>query len=164
MTAGTQRAEGLTMNRSETGYRGVQVCALAGITYRQLDYWCRSGLVEPSMAAAKGSGSQRLYTDLDLRVLLVISHLIRSGASLGAIRRNGMVAQLRALDPDVWDDGLVVITTDGRVFPTLAPGAAMADAALTVAWVVNLSALLPDHEEEVTDHGVLAVPRPVPAG
>lgn len=150
------------MNRSETGYRGVQVCRIAGITYRQLDYWCRIGLVEPSLAAAKGSGSQRLYTDLDLRVLLVIGHLLRSGASLGAMRRNGLVDRLRALDPDVWDDGLVVITTDGRVLPTLSPGAAMADAELTVAWVVNLSALLPD-DEEVIDHGVLAVPRPVPA-
>jgi hypothetical protein len=32
----------------ETGYWGPTACSAAGITYRQLDYWARTGLVEPS--------------------------------------------------------------------------------------------------------------------
>ena len=44
----------------DLGYRGPTACAAAGITYRQLDYWARTGLVEPSIRAASGSGSQRL--------------------------------------------------------------------------------------------------------
>ena len=32
------------------GYRGPIACRAAGITYRQLDYWARTGLVEPSGA------------------------------------------------------------------------------------------------------------------
>ena len=40
----------------EIGYRGPTACAAAGITYRQLDYWARTGLVEPSVRAAHGSG------------------------------------------------------------------------------------------------------------
>ena len=32
----------------------------AGVTYRQLNYWARTGLVEPSVRATHGSGSQRL--------------------------------------------------------------------------------------------------------
>ncbi|MEP7092050.1 MAG: MerR family transcriptional regulator, partial [Nocardioidaceae bacterium] len=42
---------------SGTGYRGPTACSAAGITYRQLDYWARTGLVEPSVRGAKGSGS-----------------------------------------------------------------------------------------------------------
>ncbi|MEO7745026.1 MAG: MerR family transcriptional regulator, partial [Actinomycetota bacterium] len=45
----------------DAGYRGVTACAAAGITYRQLDYWARTGLVEPTVRGASGSGSQRLY-------------------------------------------------------------------------------------------------------
>ena len=33
----------------EIGYRGATACVAAGITYRQLDYWARTGLVEPSV-------------------------------------------------------------------------------------------------------------------
>jgi len=43
------------------GYRGPSACQIAGITYRQLDYWARTSLVVPSIRSAAGSGSQRLY-------------------------------------------------------------------------------------------------------
>ena len=33
-----------------TGYRGPQVCSIVGITYRQLDYWARTGLLHPSIS------------------------------------------------------------------------------------------------------------------
>lgn len=36
------------------GYRGPTACAAAGITARQLDYWARTGLVEPSLEGAGG--------------------------------------------------------------------------------------------------------------
>ena len=39
------------------GYRGPTACKAAGITYRQLDYWARTGLVEPTIQTATGSGS-----------------------------------------------------------------------------------------------------------
>ena len=42
----------------DLGYRGPTACTAAGITYRQLDYWARTGLVEPSIRGAHGSGSQ----------------------------------------------------------------------------------------------------------
>ena len=44
------------------GYRGPSACQIAGITYRQLDYWARTSLVVPSIRGAAGSGSQRLYS------------------------------------------------------------------------------------------------------
>ena len=40
----------------DVGYRGPVAAQVAGITYRQLDYWARTGLVEPSFRTATGSG------------------------------------------------------------------------------------------------------------
>ena len=34
---------------SDLGYRGPTACNAAGITYRQLDYWARTGLIEPTV-------------------------------------------------------------------------------------------------------------------
>jgi len=70
----------------DIGYRGPTACSAAGITYRQLDYWARTGLVEPSVRAAHGSGSQRLYSFRDILVLKVVKRLLDTGISLQQIR------------------------------------------------------------------------------
>ncbi len=69
------------------GYRGPQVCNLVGITYRQLDYWARTGLLRPSLAEARGSGSKRLYSYRDVLELKVIKQLLDAGVSLQSARR-----------------------------------------------------------------------------
>ena len=79
---------------SDTGYRGPTACNAAGITYRQLDYWARTGLVEPSVRPATGSGTQRLYSFRDILVLKVVKRLLDTGISLQQIR--AAVAHLRA--------------------------------------------------------------------
>jgi DNA-binding transcriptional MerR regulator len=70
----------------EIGYRGATACVAAGITYRQLDYWARTGLVEPSVQSAAGSGSQRLYGFRDILVLKIVKRLLDTGVSLQNIR------------------------------------------------------------------------------
>jgi DNA-binding transcriptional MerR regulator len=69
------------------GYRGVTACHAAGISYRQLDYWARTGLVVPSVRDASGSGTQRLYSFRDIVVLKVVKRLLDAGVSLQNIRR-----------------------------------------------------------------------------
>jgi len=69
-----------------SGYRGPTVCKLVGISYRQLDYWARTGLVTPSVRAADGSGSHRLYSFGDLVELRIIKRLLDAGISLQRIR------------------------------------------------------------------------------
>ncbi len=71
---------------SDTGYRGPTACSAAGITYRQLDYWARTGLVEPTVRGATGSGTQRLYSFRDILLLKVIKRLLDAGISLQQIR------------------------------------------------------------------------------
>nr|WP_245993810.1 MerR family transcriptional regulator [Flaviflexus salsibiostraticola] len=73
------------MDESE-GYRGPIACKAVGITYRQLDYWDRTGLVSPSIRSAQGSGSQRLYSFRDILVLKVVKRLLDTGVSLHQIR------------------------------------------------------------------------------
>src|SRR5690606_11149987 len=69
------------------GYRGVAAMRAAGSRYRQLDYSARTGLVEPSIRPAAGSGSQRLYSFRDLVVLRVVKSLLEAGVSLLNIRK-----------------------------------------------------------------------------
>jgi len=77
----------------DIGYRGPTACAAAGITYRQLDYWARTGLVEATIRPASGSGTQRLYSFRDIIVLRVVKSLLDTGISLQQIRT--AVAHLR---------------------------------------------------------------------
>ena len=91
------------------GYRGPIACSAAGITYRQLDYWARTGLVEPTVRAAAGSGSQRLYGFRDILVLKVVKRLLDTGVSLQNIR--AAVQHLRERGVD--DLAQITLMSDG---------------------------------------------------
>jgi DNA-binding transcriptional MerR regulator len=71
---------------AETGFSGPEVCRVVGITYRQLDYWARTDLVRPSLADARGSGTQRRYSYQDLVRLKVVKSLLDAGVKLQAAR------------------------------------------------------------------------------
>ncbi len=88
---------------------GPTACSAAGITYRQLDYWARTGLVEPSVRAAHGSGTQRLYGFRDILVLKVVKRLLDTGISLQQIR--AAVQHLR--DHGTEDLAQVTLMSDG---------------------------------------------------
>ncbi len=91
------------------GYRGPTACSAASITYRQLDYWARTGLVVPSVRSATGSGSQRLYSFKDILVLKVVKRLLDTGVSLQNIRC--AVDHLRARGVD--DLARITLLSDG---------------------------------------------------
>lgn len=61
-----------------TTFTSAQVCALAGCTYRQLDYWTRLGLVSVSGSPACGSGSRRAFTPADVEQVKVIAARARA--------------------------------------------------------------------------------------
>ncbi|MGA7688254.1 MAG: MerR family transcriptional regulator [Jiangellales bacterium] len=91
------------------GYRGPVACSAAGITYRQLDYWARTGLIEPTIRNASGSGTQRLYSFRDVLVLKVIKRLLDTGVSLQQIRT--AVSHLR--ERGVEDLAAITLMSDG---------------------------------------------------
>lgn len=78
--------DGLPELDDDHGYRGNVASQAAGISYRQLDYWARTGLVEPTIRTASGSGSQRLYGFRDILVLKLVKRLLDTGISLQQIR------------------------------------------------------------------------------
>ena len=94
---------------ADVGYRGPTACSAAGITYRQLDYWARTGLVEPTVRGATGSGTQRLYSFRDILLLKVIKRLLDAGISLQQIRT--AVQHLRERGTD--DLTQVTLMSDG---------------------------------------------------
>ena len=94
----------------EVGYRVPIACQVAGITYRQLDYWARTDLVKPSIRTAQGSGSQRLYSFKDILVLKIVKGLLDTGISLQNIRL--AVEQLEVMGVD--DLAGITLVSDGN--------------------------------------------------
>jgi DNA-binding transcriptional MerR regulator len=101
--------EDLPVLDEHVGYRGPTACGAAGITYRQLDYWARTGLVEPSVRPATGSGTQRLYSFRDILVLKVVKRLLDTGVSLQQIR----VAVSHLRERGVEDLAQITLMSDG---------------------------------------------------
>ena len=125
---------------SDRGYRGPTACNAAGITYRQLDYWARTGLLEPSVRNVTGSGHQRLYSFRDILVLKVIKRLLDTGVSLqqirvavGALREHG-VADLAGIT--LMSDGASVYecTSDDQVIDLMRGGQGVFGIALGSVW------------------------------
>lgn len=100
------------MNEKEQGYRAPQVCGIVGITYRQLDYWARTGFMVPSLQKARGSGTQRLYSFADLVQLKVVKRLIDAGMDVKRIRK-AFSELSRQSSPWNWEDGQVTLVSDG---------------------------------------------------
>lgn len=70
-----------------TTYSAPKVCDLVGVTYRQLDYWCCTGLLRPGASSARpGSGNDRRFTETDLVVVAGVKRLLDAGVSLQRVR------------------------------------------------------------------------------
>jgi DNA-binding transcriptional MerR regulator len=97
------------------GYGGPSVSEVVGISYRQLDYWARTGLAVPSIRGAKGSGTQRIYSFEDIVRLRVIKRLLDAGVGLERIRAalEELARQGRTLsDVTLASDGRTVYAID----------------------------------------------------
>ena len=111
-----------------TSFSGPTVCRLTGVTYRQLDYWARTGLVTPSITPAMGSGSKRKYAYLDVLEVKVIKSLLTSGVSLARARqaveclRNSRGADLASSSLVMSDTGSVLAHNDGDLVDLLRGG------------------------------------------
>jgi DNA-binding transcriptional MerR regulator len=113
---------------SQEGYRGPQVCKIVGITYRQLDHWARTELIRPSIADAKGSGSQRLYSYQDLVELKAIKQMLDAGISLQRARtaiehlRQNLGADLATADLVIHGKESILVRTKEELVDILRGG------------------------------------------
>ena len=137
------------------GYRGPTACAAAGITYRQLDYWARTGLVAPSVRTATGSGTQRLYSFRDILVLKVVKRLLDTGVSLQNIRTAvwhlRSVGQSELARMTLMSDGATVYecTSPDEVVDLLQGGQGIFGIAVGVVWRDVEASLSQMHGERV---------------
>jgi len=141
-----------TRGPESEGFRGPQVCKIVGITYRQLDYWARTGLLKPSITDARGSGTQRCYSYHDVLDLKVIKRLLDAGISLRQARR--AVECLREdLGSDLASANLVLAGSDavlahseGEVVDLLRGGQGVLN-------IVPLSGLLKELDADIVRFG-----------
>jgi DNA-binding transcriptional MerR regulator len=141
----------------DVGYRGPTACNAAGITYRQLDYWARTGLVEPTVRSATGSGTQRLYSFRDVLLLKIIKRLLDAGVSLQQIR--SAVHHLRERGTDdltrvtLMSDGATVYecTSNEEVIDLLAGGQGVFGIAIGGVWR-EIEGSLSELPSERADH------------
>ena len=104
---------------AEQGYRVPEVCRIVGISYRQLDYWTRTGLIRPSIRDAQGSGTQRMYSFQDLVALKVIKNLLDTGVSLQRVRK--AAEYLRDMKKPV--HGVTLMSDGVRIYEAESPEA-----------------------------------------
>ncbi|NYJ74589.1 DNA-binding transcriptional MerR regulator [Allobranchiibius huperziae] len=122
------------------GYRGPAACNAAGVTYRQLDYWARTGLLEPSVRNPSGSGHQRLYSFRDILVLKVVKRLLDTGVSLQQIRIAVSTLRARGVSDlagiTLMSDGASVYecTSDEEVIDLMRGGQGVFGIALGSVW------------------------------
>ncbi|MFG2472184.1 MerR family transcriptional regulator [Streptomyces canus] len=144
-----------SMASEQIGYRGPTACAAAGITYRQLDYWARTGLVEPSVRPAHGSGTQRLYSFRDVVVLKIVKRFLDTGVSLQNIRTTVQHLRERGFQDlermTLMSDGATVYecTSPDEVHALLQGGQGIFGIAVGVVWRDVESALSQLHGERI---------------
>lgn len=96
---------------------------IAGCTYRQLDYWLRTGALRCSIEAS-GSGSRRRFTMSDVHAATLVRRLRSLDVPLDVVRN----VTARLYDSNVEWTGTVVVTREGdvldmaEVFSGLHPG------------------------------------------
>lgn len=149
MQTQTMNAQGGAQPVDGRAWRGPQVCRLAGITYRQLDYWARRGIVVPSIAEANGSGTWRLYSTADVCAAALLARLASMGVRLDSV--SAVTAALQQVPLGLWPHW-VVVTRDGLLVEiTDVLTAESGD--LDVCWLVNLRSVVADVEQRAADLG-----------
>jgi DNA-binding transcriptional MerR regulator len=94
-------------------FSGKQACEIVGISYRQLDYWDRQGVVCPSLSAAHGSGTQRRYSYRDLVRLRMVKQLLDAGVQLKNARK--AIEYLREEEGADWQTASIVMAEGNSI-------------------------------------------------
>jgi DNA-binding transcriptional MerR regulator len=154
---------------AEEGFRGPQVCKLVGITYRQLDYWARTDLIRPSLADARGSGTQRRYAYTDLVELKVIKSLLDAGVSLRSARtaieylRTNLGEDIATASLVLNGTGSVLARTDGEIVDLVRKGQGVLNIVPLGGMVDELDAAILELRPQ-PDAGAVASPRSATGG
>lgn len=99
---------------SEIGLSTPAVCRLAGVAPSTLNYWVRTGLVKPSIAASRGKRFDRWWSIADVVLVRAVKALRDAGCPLQTLRK--AKAQVERYESEAlgdvvlyWDGGDVLI-------------------------------------------------------
>lgn len=76
-------------------YTAPEVLRLTGLTYRQLDYWIRSGYIAPSQRDV-GSGGRRRFTRDEVAAIIYVADHVRYVEALSERLSSG----------ELWDEAM----------------------------------------------------------
>ena len=115
------------------GFTGNEVCNITGITYRQLDHWTTTNLVDASIRNIKGSGFHRIYSFQDIVKIKLVNKLRYAGISLQKIRlaliniNQILGKKINITDISIFSDGqsIYVITDNNEMLDLLRKGQAV---------------------------------------
>src|SRR4051794_796768 len=135
------------MGDVEQGWLISQVERLTGVDRRTLDFWDRSAFLSPTLQAATGKGSQRLWSFDDLVAIKIAGQLRGLGVSLQALRKVGTYLRERTpprtfANTFLVSDGTDVYerTGDALISTLRRPGQG------ALAWVVDIGAVVEELE------------------
>lgn len=114
-----------TMAPRRKGFSTPEVCRLTGATYRQVDYWCRVGLIRPGLCDARGSGTRRRFTEDDVAALKAVRVLMDRQVGhdriLAALDLLGSLQALHVRPDYLWVGETVGAGSDQDLLDALVP-------------------------------------------
>jgi DNA-binding transcriptional MerR regulator len=75
------------MSKSEDSFSTGVAVRITGASARNIDHWARTRFIVPSVAEARGTGTERRYSFSDLLALRVARELREAGVSTQSLRR-----------------------------------------------------------------------------
>ena len=117
----------------QQGYTGPEVCNITGFSYRQLDHWTSTKLVDASIRNIKGSGYHRIYSFQDIIKIKLVNKLREAGVSLQKIRialknvKQILGKNINISDVSIFSDGksIYVITNNNEMLDLIKQGQAV---------------------------------------
>jgi hypothetical protein len=105
----------------EPTFSAPEVCARAGITYRNLDYWVRCGYVDlddtDETHRRPGSGYQRRFTAGDINRFATLGRLVRAGLTLHAAVDITRQVEKETGAPVLLGNGILLMVADDATEP-----------------------------------------------
>lgn len=129
-------------------YTAPELAQAVGVTYRQLDYWIRTGMLTSSIRNAEGSGSSRMFSVDDYVDLLVVKRLLDLGFEIAAVRP--IMQAIKEDERDTQDQAAVVYDgTTTHVCATWTEARKIAET-LGACTIVRPNSLTPPEDQEVS--------------
>jgi DNA-binding transcriptional MerR regulator len=76
-----------TVGQTKDSFSTGEAVRITGVSFRNIDYWARTKFIAPSIADARGTGTERRYSFSDLLALRVARELREAGVSTQSLRR-----------------------------------------------------------------------------